>query len=321
MSQATEHSKFLFVVGCPRSGTTWVQLLLAQHPHVATSQETHLFTNYLNALEKCWQGEKRQPLRRRTGLSGLLLEEEFYELCQSFAVGVFKKVKAGNINSCLLVDKSPDHVRRADLILKVLPDASFLHVIRDPRSVVSSLRHAGRTWGRDWAPTSTAGCALRWQGDIRLGRQIACKTTRYMEIQYETLLERGSIELARILDWLDLPADAEFCRAAVATCSFQNLKTAKNIVNSPWQLEDEPEGMYRQGRADSWRDDLTRTDVRIVEFIALDEMRKLGYEPVSRHPERRPLRLCVRAAVKAAAAMVRPLVLPVWRRFEQLVKS
>ena len=37
----------LFIVGSPRSGTTWLQLLLAGHPEVATRGETHLFEHFV----------------------------------------------------------------------------------------------------------------------------------------------------------------------------------------------------------------------------------------------------------------------------------
>src|SRR5215469_4920410 len=39
--------KYVLIVGCPRSGTSWLQRLLSQHPQVATTQETHLFSEYL----------------------------------------------------------------------------------------------------------------------------------------------------------------------------------------------------------------------------------------------------------------------------------
>lgn len=42
--------KHVFVVGSPRSGTTLVQLLLAQHLEIATVQETHLFKRYVAGL-------------------------------------------------------------------------------------------------------------------------------------------------------------------------------------------------------------------------------------------------------------------------------
>src|SRR5262245_35246361 len=54
----------LFVVGCPRSGTTWVRSLLAERPEVAThDHESNLFTRYLARLEDDWEGERAQHAR------------------------------------------------------------------------------------------------------------------------------------------------------------------------------------------------------------------------------------------------------------------
>ncbi|MBI3001835.1 MAG: sulfotransferase, partial [Deltaproteobacteria bacterium] len=37
----------MLIVGCPRSGTTWLQRLLASHPKIITGQESHVFDNYV----------------------------------------------------------------------------------------------------------------------------------------------------------------------------------------------------------------------------------------------------------------------------------
>jgi len=313
--------KRLFIIGCPRSGTTWMQLLLAQHPQVATSQETHVFNNYLGALARCWAGEGERPLRRKTGLRSLLSEDEFYALCRDFATGVFEKIAEHNDACELIVEKSPDHIRSAELILRVFPDAFFLQVIRDPRSVVSSLRTAGRTWGRDWAPSSTAGCAARWVSDVRTGRAIAELTDRYREIQYEDLLARGVDELEAILEWLELPADRSFCEEAVERCRFEKLKKGSAEVEAPWALTNEPEGMYRRGAAEGWREDLSNADLKVIEHIAFDLMRRLGYEPAILSRRRKPMRLVARDQIKSLARVMSPVVVPALQRLRTLAED
>ena len=37
----------IFIVGPVRSGTSWLQTMLAEHPDIASPPETHVFTNYL----------------------------------------------------------------------------------------------------------------------------------------------------------------------------------------------------------------------------------------------------------------------------------
>jgi hypothetical protein len=317
----TGQPKYLFVVGCVRSGTTWVQLLLAQHPWVATTQETHTFNHYLGILDRWWRGEMVQPDRRRTGLTHLLSEDDFYNLCRDFATGVMNKIAGLNPESRVVVEKSPDHVRSADFILRLFPDAYFMHVIRDPRSVVSSLRRAGETWGQDWAPTSTLGCAERWRHDVSVGRRIAGLTDRYLEVKYEELLRDTPGGLGSMLEWLDLPFEDGFCEDAAAKCAIDNLKKGSATVATPWKLGSEPQGMYHKGSADSWREELSRRDLRGVEYIAGPLMRELGYEPVFGGRSRPPVGWLVRDRLKALARRARPLWNPVVSRLNEAVRA
>ena len=49
-SEGTD-AKDIFIVGPVRSGTSWLQTMLAEHPDIASPPETHFFTNYLAPLE------------------------------------------------------------------------------------------------------------------------------------------------------------------------------------------------------------------------------------------------------------------------------
>lgn len=177
--------KHVFLVGCPRSGTTWLQILLAQHSQVATARETHLFNGYLHQLDRCWKTFKSHP--DRVGLDTLLTEEEYYGLCSLFAQGVMKKIAASNPGATVVLEKTPSHVRFAPLILKMVPDAYFVHIVRDPRSVVSSLCAASRSWGGKWASRSVLSNARLWCSDVTRGREIARLTDRFREVRYEDL--------------------------------------------------------------------------------------------------------------------------------------
>lgn len=317
MSDAFKH---LFIVGCPRSGTTWVQLLLAQHPHVATTQETHCFNHYLGVLDECWKGERVCPDRRRTGLTHLLSENEFYGLCRDFATGVLGKIAQSKAQCRVIVEKSPDHVRSAELILRLFPDAIFLHVIRDPRSVVCSLRRAGRTWGEDWAPSSTAGCAERWNRDVAIGRGIRRLTENYRELRYENLAHDTVREFREILDWLDLPIQDGFCEKVAEECTIENLQSGETSITPPWTLDAEPRGMYYRGAVDSWREELTDSDLRAVEYIVRDLMCELGYVPKRSKQGRAPLWLVLRYRLKAMARRLEPIWYPITERLNEAAR-
>ena len=42
----TNNVEMIFLVGCPRSGTTWLQAMLSSHPTVYTGPETQFFFSF-----------------------------------------------------------------------------------------------------------------------------------------------------------------------------------------------------------------------------------------------------------------------------------
>ena len=74
----------VFIVGAPRSGTTWLQRLLATHPRIRTGQESKLFRWYIAPQLRMWAMETTRERNRETangrggtGLSCYFREEEF----------------------------------------------------------------------------------------------------------------------------------------------------------------------------------------------------------------------------------------------------
>jgi hypothetical protein len=284
----------LFIVGCPRSGTTWVRELLAAHPDVvAAPGETALFALYVRQLEAAWKKElRRSPRNPGYGLAPLLGPDEFDALLRSFANGVLDKAAPTRPGCRLRVEKTPDHALHAPLILRLFPDAFFLHVIRDPREVYCSWRGA-RAWTRDF-PDNPVDAARAWRHIVSRGRGIAELTPRYAEVRYEELLADAPGQLRRLLDWLSLPADAELCDRLVAACRIDALREPRADPTHP------KPAFFRSGKADGWRGELTRSELRRIEHVAGPLMETLAYAratPASRWP---PPRLLARQLLEGA---------------------
>jgi hypothetical protein len=296
--------KHVLIVGCPRSGTSWLQLLLAQHPAVATTQETHLFNNYLSPLEQTWQ--RFPAVDPNIGMRRLLSEDEFYALCAEFAKAVLGRIADRKPNAQVVLEKTPGHVRHGPLILRLMPDVYFLHIVRDPRSVVSSLCAAARSWARgQWASTNVVRNAQIWRSDVTLGRELATLTPRYREVRYEDLLgERGPGTLASLLTWLDLPADGDFAASACAACDIERLRAGGDGVRNFESLSRSQPEFFRKGQQNSWQNDLSPGAVRVIEYINQDLMEIYGY-PRRSTRSRKPLRLVLDQAVSRIERRVR----------------
>lgn len=296
--------KHVFLVGCPRSGTTWLQILLAQHEQVATTRETHLFNGYLYQLDRCWRAFESHP--DRVGLDTLLSEDEYYGLCSLFVQGVMNKIAASNPAATVVLEKTPSHVRYAPLILKLLPDAYFIHIVRDPRSVVSSLCAASRSWGGRWASRSVLSNARIWCADVTKGREIGRLTERYREVRYEDLLgQDGADALYRLCAWLDLPGGPEFAAAALETCKITRLRDGGKDVRAYESVKPRESVFFRKGTTDAWKQDLAPRDIAVIEYAAEALMHEYGYPAYRGTNGKRPARVVIRDLIDKVEWQVR----------------
>jgi hypothetical protein len=101
-------------------------------------------------------------------------------------------------------DKSSNYTQQLGLIADVLPEAHFVHIIRDGRDVFLSLRDL---W---FGPDTAENAARWWRWNIQQARKSS--PPRYMEIRYEDLVIAPDETLRSICAFIDLPWDARMLR-------------------------------------------------------------------------------------------------------------
>jgi hypothetical protein len=271
--------RLVFLVGAPRSGTTWLQLMLASSEHVATCNETHLFTQYLASLFDSWDLFKRNPVRE-IGLSHVMEESEFLALIRNFADGVISRILANKPDASVILEKTPDHVQRWRHILKVYPNAYFLLLVRDPRAVVASSRAASSGWGSGWAPSSLVKNCTRWKQYVSEGQQIKDATSNFIEVRYEDLKSDCAVELRRIFDWMGITLSIEKCSQIAERNQIHHLRSG-GVNGAPWDLSREPEAFFRRGEIDGWKEELTARQIYLVESMTRDLMDSYQYMPTA----------------------------------------
>ena len=275
-AQDVLHGKQLvFLVGAPRSGTTWLQLLLSRSPSVVTAQETHLFSAFLRSIVVQWNDDKRTGAR--VGVSQVLNDDEYRALLRCASGFVFAKIAQRKPSAAIVLDKSPSHVNCSREILEGWPEAHFIHIIRDPRSVVASLRVASRSWASEWASSRISINCKRWISDVSNGRQIRLATPNYQEVRFEELIADGPGTLMRILGGLGVPSNLDECQRFVDECNIANLKAGK-LDEAPFDVAKMGKESWRIGTTDSWRAELSRLEIALVERLAGPLMAQLGYE-------------------------------------------
>ena len=200
---------FVFVVGCPRSGTTLLQRLLDAHPQLAVINETLWITR----SAKRRNGVTRKGVVTPKLVSELLEDSRFRRLdlprrdveklldsgrrvpYPQFVSGVFDLYGQAH-GKPLVGDKSPGYVREIPALHKLWGNAKFAHLIRDGRDVwlsVSGWKKADRSLGQftTWRDDPLVTTALWWERSVRMGREARSLlgSGRYHEVRYEDLVE------------------------------------------------------------------------------------------------------------------------------------
>ena len=286
--------KYVFIVGCPRSGSTWTSVLMAQHAKIATFQHAKVF-DYLIRMRQ-WHELKTgysfivDPLSEKSAdeknirLVDLLPREEMDAKLGDLAKSILDSVAKLRPGVEVVVDKTPENGHFADFILDVLPDAYFLHIVRDPRSVFCSHRSAAKSWAKWDFPSKSNDGARYWVHDVETALAIKDKTERYHEVRYEDLKAGGPEELSRILNWLDLDHDPAFLDEAVDASSKDKVRETKEL----------PKDFVRKVPKGGWRDELSKRDLGVLEFLTGALMEQLGYERELPKAKSKPLGLRLR---------------------------
>ena len=271
---ALGRKKLVFLIGAPRSGTTWLQLLLSQSAHIATAHETHLFNAYLRSCFDTWDdfGRKQQEF----GLHHLLTEEEYGAALRMPIEMIFGKFLREKPAATVILEKTPSHALYWQDILRIFPNAHFLHIVRDPRSVVASLRAASTDWASGWAPRPVAKACQLWIDHVASAVRIPSATSRYFLVRYRDLIDDGSNALKSIFRWLEIEHSEEECHKFVDQLTFSKLQSVERAQRGP-NLD--PQALFfRRGTRDAWKTDLSKREIALIERLTNPWIRTLGYE-------------------------------------------
>jgi hypothetical protein len=192
----------VFVVGCPRSGTTLLGACLTAHPEVAGGEESLFLVDLWRVVADLGRGANR---RGWAPLAGYLGGDELIAACGAMADAVFGPLLARR-RRARYVDHTPWYAGLVPFISTLYPTAQFIHLVRDGRQVVRSL---GESYdgGFAWAGPDVAGRARLWATLVDRARAAgkALPEGRYLELRYEDLCAAPRAALGRVLSFADLP--------------------------------------------------------------------------------------------------------------------
>lgn len=210
-------SRRVFVVGCPRSGTTLLQSLIAANSRVVSFPETHFYERLISG----------RPLLSALGIAShkarphwdVFLQEightEMELALPKYAIFVkqFSDAFVHVLDTITMkqeksiwVEKTPGHLRRIDHIENLVQCARFVHILRNGEDNIASLFDVGNKYPESWSPWygTLDQCIQRWVIDIRISAKYASREN-HMLIKYEDLISDPKPILKNLCDFIGVP--------------------------------------------------------------------------------------------------------------------
>jgi hypothetical protein len=280
---------FPVIIGAPRSGTTLLRLMLDAHPELAIGPETH-FLPLVYAIRNEPHARRRFfeiVVNSRSWVDFGLDQESFQSALDriepfnlSDACRCFYRTYAAKFAKQRVGDKTPNYALHLEVIQALLPEARFIHLIRDGRDVALSLRNVWFSPGPD-----VKSQAEFWVKHVGAARDSAAKCRSYMEIKYEDLIQDPETALRKICDRIELRYhDAmrhHHLRAHLRLDEHQgrNFPTAKNLTKEQ-RLQQQRNAMHpvRLDLAFRWKQEMTAEEQACFKSYAGTLLEELGYE-------------------------------------------
>jgi hypothetical protein len=218
-----------FIVATPGSGTTLLRMMLDSHCALAIPPETHFIPDVIQSARQIRTEHDRMPTPAE--LTAVITSSRRWpDFHLDEAVMRERMERDGKANARRALrsfytlyaegqgksrwgDKTPDYLLHLNGIAGVLPEARFVHLVRDGRDVALSRRRWRARAGADPRPVEAwADQWLRW---ISKGRELSEKVKHYLEVRYEDLVTDTEPTLRRVCEFIELefePAMLEYHR-------------------------------------------------------------------------------------------------------------
>jgi septation ring formation regulator EzrA len=284
------------VVGAPRSGTTLLRFMLDAHPDLAIPPETSFLVEGAQ-----WSREPGMTAERfvealthfppeapnwadfAMSADDLLAEIRAlprFDVAEAFRC--FYRLYARRLGKARWGEKTPGYGMQLDQLATLLPEARFVHLIRDGRDVALS-------WRQVWFAPSQEMRVLgeQWANWVSTTRHLGRRAAHYLEVRYEELIMRPAETLRRICDFVELefhPAMLEYHKQAPARLAEHQGRTQSDgtpIISQEKRLAQQSLLTHAPSvsRVSAWRKTMTESERRDFEETAGALLTELGYNP------------------------------------------
>lgn len=288
-------NKFIFIVGSSRSGTTLLNGILSNHSEVQTFNELQFFDLFSS-------DSFEEPINKKDAIfyCGLLLarvdddvwKTEPSDIHIKKAQEILRDIKGNKISPLFIyirtldylcnengkkyiVDQSGRNILYEEVLLKKIPNAKFLQMIRDPRAVCYSQK---KRWKKRWKggeniplknsirvlfnyhPISTS---ILWKKYTEIGEKLNDKTDRHVMIKYEELVKHPDQSIRQLCKFLAIEYSHSLLSVQIYGSSHANQKAEKKVIST--------DSLFL------WRDGLAAGEIFLINNITKVFLTKYKY--------------------------------------------
>lgn len=262
------NKKPIFIIGCPRSGTTLVRVILDSHPNICCGPETQIIPpleEFNKKVDETWKMLAPYGVDKKTQMEKV---GEFFSIFPEHYMREKKKIR--------WAEKTPTNIYHTDFIKKMFPDCQFIHIIRDGRDVIASFK---KRWG---SKTIFYGMK-QWNKSMNLTPTLREKYGKdeYIEVRYEDLVSNPEPVIRKIIEFLNEPWTPSLLEHHKQKHDYWfNIKTGKNVDKKTEKKPNRhsPSKPIFTSSVGSWRKELNIFEKPLVTVKLGKNLKKMSYK-------------------------------------------
>lgn len=272
-----EDIPIFFVVGRPRSGTTLLRTLFDAHPNILVPPECQLIVNlypkygktknwtedriksFYEDLQTQWRFDL-WPLEQKNLYRSLMAckgQNDFGTICKV----VYQEYRSIFKHGMLLAlgDKNPGYTIYTKRLLKIFPEAKFIHIIRDYRDNFVSIRNV------DFELPFISVTVSKWRYFVRRFRKASNQHPgTHLEIKYEDLVSDPESKFRELCEFIGVPfSDKPFD-------FYKKSEEVLKIYPNDLILKYHSSLLKKinTSRTGLWKNELTESELRVADAVA-----------------------------------------------------
>lgn len=272
----------VIIVGAPRSGTTLLRYMISSHPDVFIPPES-------NFIPHLFAAAPGSPMPRRKAIRAIETILEYKVFFRDWKeplpdptefVDTLSDLRPATILSGLYGeyarqhdasrwgDKSPIYTSHIDAISRILPQAQFIHIIRDGRDVCLSMLKSYQ--GARFFYVDLCYAARSWKRRVQDARRtgLSLSEKKYLEVRYEQLLADPGGVLTEVCAFIGERFTEEMLHPERVASTMYHSKGIHGTTRSAPAPQN----------AQKWKNQMSEADSRIFNALAGDLLEELGYE-------------------------------------------